>query len=77
MSLSFIGFFPAARPQVDISVVVDDADAHTPPGDRIGAAGGRPRPSRTSASKLIPYLDIRTGVQNVADQSLALEGGRR
>jgi len=74
--LSFVGFFPASNPQVEIAVVVDDPDAHTPPGGAVGALVAAPY-FKDLALKLIPYLDIRTGVQNVAVQSLALEGGRR
>ena len=57
-------------------MVVDVPDAHTPPGGAVGAKVAAPY-FKDLALKLIPYLDIRTGVQNVADQSLALEGGRR
>ena len=54
---SFVGFFPASRPEVVISVIVDDGH---PPGG--GVAYGRlvAAPSfRHLAEQLIPYLDIK------------------
>ena len=54
---SFVGFFPASRPRVVVSVIVDDA---TVPGG--GAAYGRvvAVPSfHHIAERLIPYLDIK------------------
>jgi len=74
---SFIGFFPADAPQVDISVVVDDADSHqTPSGTAYGAVVAAPA-FRDIALKLIPYLDIRPNRLEVTHDTLALAGGQR
>jgi cell division protein FtsI (penicillin-binding protein 3)/stage V sporulation protein D (sporulation-specific penicillin-binding protein) len=55
---SFVGFFPASRPRVVISVIVDDADAHCPSGTAYGHAVAAP-PFRRIAEQLIQYLDIK------------------
>jgi cell division protein FtsI/penicillin-binding protein 2 len=72
---SFVGFFPADRPEVVISVIVDDGH---PPGG--GAAYGRvvAVPGfRHLSEQLIPYLDIRpAGGLSAVPGLLALEGGR-
>lgn len=73
---SFIGFFPASRPQVVISVIVDDADAHAPGGVAYGKGVAAPSFKRLG-EQLIPYLDIKP-VYNSAGPNLAsLEGVRR
>jgi cell division protein FtsI (penicillin-binding protein 3) len=74
---SFIGFFPASRPQVAISVIVDDADAHAPNGVAYGKAVAAPS-FKTIGEKLIPILDIRTATTPARINFVALtEGGRR
>ncbi len=40
--VSFVGFLPASRPQVAISVIVDDADARCPGGVAARRQGRRP-----------------------------------
>jgi cell division protein FtsI/penicillin-binding protein 2 len=55
---SFVGFFPASRPRVVISVIVDDADAHTPGGVAYGRIVAAPS-FRHIAEQLIQYLDIK------------------
>jgi cell division protein FtsI (penicillin-binding protein 3) len=55
---SFVGFFPAGDPQVAISVIVDDADAHAPPNQYTGGDVAAPS-FKTIGEQLIPYLDIR------------------
>ncbi len=72
---SFVGFFPASRPQVAISVIVDDADAHAPGGVAYGAKVAAPA-FRRIAEQLIPYLDIKpvTALSGVSLSALA--GGR-
>ena len=55
---SFIGFFPATRPEVVISVIVDDADARCPRGVAYGAKVAAPVFKRI-AERLIQYRDIR------------------
>jgi len=73
---SFVGFFPASRPQVVISVIVDDADAHAPGGVAYGKTIAAPSFKRIG-EQLIPYLDIKP-VYSAAGRSLAsMEGVRR
>lgn len=75
---SFIGFFPSENPQVDISVIVDDADASHDPAAR-GTAYGHivAAPAfHDIAVKLIPYLDIQPSRPDIALPTLAVEGGR-
>jgi len=70
---SFVGFFPASRPQVVVSVIVDDAQM---PGG--GVAYGRivAAPSfRNVALRLIQYLDIKP-VTEFPRNRLALQGDR-
>jgi cell division protein FtsI/penicillin-binding protein 2 len=55
---SFVGFFPASRPRVVISVIVDDADAHAPGGIAYGKKVAAPS-FRHIAEQLIQYLDIK------------------
>lgn len=55
---SFVGFFPASRPQVAISVIVDNADADTPSGVAYGSAVAAPSFKRI-AEQLIQYLGIK------------------
>ncbi|MGH7995547.1 MAG: penicillin-binding transpeptidase domain-containing protein [Opitutaceae bacterium] len=74
---SFVGFLPAKDPQIAISVVIDDADAHSPGGVAYGGTVAAPC-FRDIALKLIPYLDIRP-VRAVPPGArlAALEGGTR
>ncbi len=58
---SFVGFFPASRPQVVISVIVDDADAACPGGVAYGGKVAAPV-FRRIGEQLIPILDIKTGI---------------
>jgi cell division protein FtsI/penicillin-binding protein 2 len=58
---SFVGFFPASRPQVVISVIVDDADAASPGGVAYGGKVAAPA-FRRIGEQLIPILDIKTGL---------------
>jgi cell division protein FtsI (penicillin-binding protein 3)/stage V sporulation protein D (sporulation-specific penicillin-binding protein) len=72
---SFVGFFPATRPRVVISVIVDDG--HPKNGlDGYGATVAAPS-FRHVAEQLIQYLDIAP-VDPVADQKkpmFAFDGG--
>ncbi|HVU36598.1 MAG TPA: penicillin-binding protein 2 [Opitutaceae bacterium] len=72
---SFIGFFPASRPQVEISVIVDDADGRL----RGGWGAQVAAPSfRRIGEKLIPILSITAPNQPArADFVAATEGGHR
>ena len=71
---SFVGFFPASDPQVAISVIVDDADAHTPGGIGYGHLVAAPSFHRIG-EKLIPYLDIRSPADIAVRPTLAMNGG--
>jgi cell division protein FtsI (penicillin-binding protein 3) len=73
---SFVGFFPAGRPQVAISVVIDEAKVQTPRGVAYGRMAA---PSfKRIGEKLIPILDIKpAGQPPRAPVIVAAEGGRR
>lgn len=76
--VSFVGFFPAGRPQVVISVVVDDADHMCPGGVAYGAKVAAPSFKRIG-ERLIPILDIRSASRPASPPPLlaANQGGRR
>lgn len=74
--VSFVGFLPASRPQVAISVIIDDADARCPGGVAAGASVAGPSFKRL-AEQLIPYLDIKPVYETTGRTVAALEGGRR
>ena len=73
---SFIGFFPASRPQVVISVIVDDADGRCPGGVAYGAKVAAPVFKRLG-EQLIPLLDIKGGLTNPTSTLLAMGGNQR
>lgn len=75
---SFVGFFPAARPQVAISVVVDDADRKALNGVAYGAKVAAPSFKRIG-ERLIPILNIQSHAQPSASPGLIAvnEGVRR
>lgn len=73
--VSFVGFFPASRPQVAISVIIDDADAHTPTGVAYGSKVAAPIFKRIG-EQLIPILDIKAPGQSSLTFAAATEGGR-
>jgi cell division protein FtsI (penicillin-binding protein 3) len=74
---SFVGFFPATRPQVAISVIVDDADAYAPGGVAYGRTVAAPSFKRLG-EQLIPILDIKPNRASLrTDVFAAREGGRR
>jgi cell division protein FtsI/penicillin-binding protein 2 len=73
---SFFGFLPASRPQLDISVIIDDADAHCPGGVAYGAKVAAPVFKRL-AERLIAYEDIRPAAGAELLHALAWEGGSR
>jgi len=72
---SFIGFFPATRPQVVISVIVDDADARCPGHVAYGGKVAAPV-FKHLGERLISYLDIPPPTDNPMLRTLAMEGGR-
>jgi cell division protein FtsI/penicillin-binding protein 2 len=72
---SFVGFFPASRPEIAISVIVDDADAHAPGGVAYGAKIAAPA-FKHIGEQLIQYRDIKP-VYEPGRSLLVMEGGRR
>lgn len=70
---SFVGFFPASRPQVVLSVIVDDA--RVPGGTAYGRAVSAPA-FKSVAEQLVQYLDIKP-VRPAATHVLALQGAKR
>ncbi|MBX3750864.1 MAG: penicillin-binding protein 2 [Opitutaceae bacterium] len=74
---SFVGFFPASRPELVITVIVDDARV---PREKGGAGYGRvvAAPSfKRLAEQLILYLDIKPVDYAMGGRLVAWEGGRR
>jgi cell division protein FtsI/penicillin-binding protein 2 len=70
---SFVGFFPATRPRVIVSVIVDDAQM---PGGGVAYGRAVAAPSfRNVALQLIQYLDIKP-VTEFPRNRLALQGDR-
>lgn len=70
---SFVGFFPASRPEIVLSVIVDDAKV--PGGTAYGRAVSAPA-FKHVAEQLIQYLDIKP-VRSSSRGLLALSGGAR
>ena len=70
---SFVGFFPASRPEVVVSVIVDDAQMDK--GTAYGRAVAAPA-FKHLAEQLIQYLDI-TPASIPLTGALALNGGVR
>src|SRR5688572_28745319 len=74
---SFIGFFPAGRPQVAISVIVDDADHKAPGGVAYGGKVAAPSFKRIG-ERLIAILNIQSNPTPARPSLIAVnEGGRR
>ncbi len=72
---SFVGFFPASRPQVAISVIIDDAD---PLQGRYASGGAVAAPSfKRIGEQLIQYLDIKPVYSPTGNALALMEGGRR
>jgi cell division protein FtsI (penicillin-binding protein 3)/stage V sporulation protein D (sporulation-specific penicillin-binding protein) len=70
---SFVGFFPASKPRVVISVIVDDANVAG--GEAYGRVVGAPF-FKDIGEQLIQYLDIKPPYDN-GRTLVAMEGGRR
>jgi cell division protein FtsI/penicillin-binding protein 2 len=68
---SFVGFFPASRPEVVLSVIVDDANV--PGGRNYGRAVSGPAFQRLAA-QLVQYLEIKP-VASAHRNLLAMSGG--
>ena len=74
---SFVGFFPASAPQLVISVIVDDADAHAPGGVGYGAKVAAPSFKKIAEQLiLLRHLNIRAPNTSAAPVLVAAEGGR-
>ena len=73
---SFVGFFPASRPQVAISVIVDDADAHAPNGVAYGRTVAAPSFKRIG-EQLIQYLDIKPVYSEAGGSNVVMGGVRQ
>ena len=74
---SFVGFFPASRPELVITVIVDDARV---PKEEGGIGYGRvvAAPSfKRLGVQLIQYLDIKPVDYSAGTRLVAMEGGRR
>jgi len=70
---SFVGFFPASRPEIVLTVIVDDAQV--PGGLNYGRAVAAPA-FRRIAEQLVQYLEIKP-VAPATRNLLALSGGVR
>jgi cell division protein FtsI (penicillin-binding protein 3) len=70
---SFVGFFPASRPEVVISVIVDNAKV--PGGNAYGRIVGAPSFKRIG-EQLIQYLDIKPPI-GTGRNLLAMKGNPR
>jgi cell division protein FtsI/penicillin-binding protein 2 len=74
---SFVGFFPASRPQIAISVIVDDADHKAQGGVAYGGKVAAPSFKRIG-ERLIPILNIQSHNQPAHPSLIATDqGGRR
>ena len=69
-----MGFFPASRPKIAISVIVDGADAHAPLGIAYGGVVAAPSFKRIG-EQLIQYLDIKP-VTELQRPLLAMGGAK-
>lgn len=70
---SFVGFFPRSRPEIVLSVIVDDA--RVPGGTAYGRAVAAPA-FKHVAEQLIQYLNLKP-VSTLSPAALALTGGVR
>lgn len=71
---SFSGFFPASRPRVVMTIIVDDGK---PANGRVGYGSVVAAPSfKRIAEQLIQYLDIKPVIEPTRNL-LVMEGGRR
>lgn len=71
---SFVGFFPASRPEIVLSVIVDDAQ--TPKGTMASGRNVSAPAFHHIAEQLIQYLDIKPAL-NVNRNFVAMQGGLR
>jgi cell division protein FtsI/penicillin-binding protein 2 len=73
---SFVGFFPASRPRVVISVIVDGGDARAPGGVAYGHSVAAPS-FKHIGEQLVQYLHIEPVAAAPHPALFAMEGGRR
>jgi cell division protein FtsI/penicillin-binding protein 2 len=74
---SFVGFFPAGKPQIAISVVVDDADHRAPGGVAYGRTVAAPSFKRIG-ERLIPIRNIQSYTPPAQPGLIAAtQGGRQ
>ena len=73
---SFVGFFPASRPRVVISVIVDGGDERAPLGVAYGHNVAAPSFKRIG-EQLVQYLHIEPAAAASRPALFAMEGGRR
>ena len=71
---SFVGFFPASRPEIVLSVIVDDAQM--PKGTMASGRNVSAPSFHHIAEQLIQYLDIKPAL-NVNHNFVAMQGGLR
>lgn len=71
---SFVGFFPASRPEIVLSVIVDDA--RMPRGNAYGRAVAAPAFKRI-AEQLIQYLDLQPVAPALGRHLFMAQGGDR
>jgi cell division protein FtsI/penicillin-binding protein 2 len=75
---SFVGFFPASRPAMVISVIVDGGDERAPGGVAYGAKVAAPSFKHIGEQLVqLPYLHIEPAAAAPHPPLLAMEGGRR
>ena len=70
---SFVGFFPASRPEIVLSVIVDDAQM--PKGTMASGRNVSAPSFRHIAEQLIQYLDIKPAAIPAARNLVAMQGG--
>jgi cell division protein FtsI/penicillin-binding protein 2 len=73
---SFVGFFPAGKPQVVISVVVDEAKVETGSRTAYGRVVAAPSFKRIG-ERLIPILDIKSDSASAGPRLYAFQEGVR
>jgi cell division protein FtsI/penicillin-binding protein 2 len=73
---SFVGFFPASRPRVVISVIVDGGDERASGGVAYGRNVAAPS-FKHIGEQLVQYLHIEPATAASHPTLFAMEGGRR
>jgi len=73
---SFVGFFPASRPAVVISVIVDESTTNLPLGVAYGSLVAAPS-FKHIGEQLVQYLNIKPVTEPRRAGMLAMNGGRQ